>query len=112
MQYAIDETSRRREKQLEYNAKHGITPASVRKNLDSILDSVFERADHIDVKKQKDLSFAEKGQDDFAHEPAKLAKHIEKLKTQMHKAAENLEFEEAARLRDEIKRLENGELGL
>ena len=112
MQYAIDETARRREKQLEYNKEHGITPASVRKNLDSILDSVFERADHIDVKKQKDLSFAEGKQDDFAHNPAKLAKHIEKLKTRMHKAAENLEFEEAARLRDEIKRLEDEELGI
>ena len=112
MQFAIDETARRREKQMEYNAEHGITPASVRKNLDNILDSVFERADHVNIKLEKNITFNEAEQEAFAHDPAKLAKHIEGLKMKMRRAAENLEFEEAAKLRDDIKRLESGELGI
>jgi len=110
MQFAIDETARRREKQIEYNTKHGITPSSIRKNLDSILDSVFDRADHIDIKKQKILH--DSAQAEFGHSPAAMAKHIEKLKAKMQAAAANLEFEEAARLRDEIRHLEDAELGL
>lgn len=110
MQYAIDETTRRREKQIEYNTANNITPASIRKNLDSVLNSVFDRADHIDIKKQKVLHDSAQG--DFEHNPAALAKHIEKLKAKMQDAASNLEFEEAARLRDEIRQLEDEELGL
>jgi excinuclease ABC subunit B len=112
MQFAIDETDRRRNKQIEYNKEHGITPQSVRKNLDSILDSVFERADHVNVKKTKDITFHDQDQDDFMHNPAKLAKHLEKLRVQMRRAAENLEFEEAAKLRDELRRLEEVEIGV
>ncbi len=111
MQYAIDETSRRRARQVEYNKEHGITPHSIRKNLTSILDSVFERADHITIPKGQSLHDSAE-QEEFMANPAKLKKHIEKLKAQMQKAASNLEFETAASLRDKIKRLENGELGL
>jgi excinuclease ABC subunit B len=112
MKRAIDETSRRREKQLEYNKEHGITPESVKKNIHSIMDSVFERADHIDIPKTlhdlEQMEFI----NDLKASPAKMAKHIAKLKRDMLKAAEDLEFEEAAELRDEIKKLEELELGL
>ena len=111
MQYAIDETARRREKQLEYNAEHGITPESVKKNLSSILDSVYEQGDHVAVPLAADSAVQA-----FLHEHgdnlAKLRKHIEAMRKKMLEAAENLEFEEAARLRDEIKQLEENELGL
>lgn len=111
MQYAIDETDRRRAKQAEYNKAHGITPQSVRKNLESILDSVFERADRVDVPAAQGMRDSA-AQAELLHNPAKLHKHIEALKKKMLAAASNLEFEEAARLRDEIRRLEDRELGL
>ena len=107
MQAAIDETDRRRVKQLEYNAEHGITPESIKKNLKSILDSVFERADHIQIR-----GMADHFQDEFQGDPAKLKRQIEKLKREMLKAAADLEFETAANLRDQIKKLEDMELGL
>lgn len=111
MQFAIDETSRRREKQEEYNKANGITPASVKKNLESILDSVFERADRVEVPKPRTLHEAIE-QEEFRADPKRLRKHIEKLHKQMLDAASNLEFEQAASLRDEIKKLEDLELGL
>ena len=107
MQYAIDETDRRRARQVEYNAEHGITPESIKKNLSSILDSVFEQADRVNVPTLHDSATGE-----FGHDPAAMAKQVERMKKQMLKAAENLEFEEAARLRDEIKKLENLNIGL
>ncbi|MCB1651860.1 MAG: excinuclease ABC subunit UvrB [Alphaproteobacteria bacterium] len=112
MQYAMDETERRREKQKAYNEEHGITPETVKKNLSSILDSVFERADHVDVglRDREQESFLQ-SLGEAGHDPAALKKRIERLRKDMLKAAENLEFEEAAKLRDEIKRLEDMELG-
>ncbi|MEM7651480.1 MAG: excinuclease ABC subunit UvrB [Pseudomonadota bacterium] len=111
MQYAIDETGRRREKQLEYNEANGITPESVKKNLSTILDSVYEQSDRVDVALAADSAvqdfIAEHGDD-----PAAMHKHIEKMKKKMLEAAANLEFEEAAKLRDEIKKLEDADLGL
>jgi excinuclease ABC subunit B len=107
MQYAIDETGRRREKQLEWNKTHGITPESIKKNLSAALDSVYERADHLHVPHGfNDID------EKFIHDPQARKKEIAKLKTRMLKAAENLEFEEAAKLRDEIKTLEEIDLGL
>lgn len=109
MQYAIDETNRRREKQIEYNTAHGITPESVKKNLSDILDSVFEQGERGKVVgKLRDGSAAA----EFLHDAKGLRKHIDTLRKDMLKAAENLEFETAAKLRDEIKRLEDQELGL
>jgi excinuclease ABC subunit B len=118
MQFAIDETARRRAKQEEYNKAHGITPESIKKNLTSILDSVFEAADYRgrsdSLRPHSGLS--DNDQEEFGTQfdgkPVKLVKHIEKIKKQMLKAAGNLEFEEAARLRDELKKLEALELGL
>ena len=108
MQYAIDETNRRREKQIAHNKEHGITPESVKKAVSSAFDHVYEQKD----KGKKALSLKEEEVMDFLHHPDKLRKHIEKLKKQMLTAAGDLEFEEAARLRDEIKALEDRELGV
>ena len=101
MERAIRETNRRREKQMAYNEAHGITPESVKKNIGDILESVYEQ-DHVtpDIK-------------DKSGKPVmggNLQAHLDGLRKDMMKAAENLEFEEAARLRDEIKRLEAVEL--
>jgi excinuclease ABC subunit B len=107
MERAIAETDRRREKQQEYNAANGITPESVRKGIADILDSVYER-DHV-------LIAAGGGQGEF-EEVATIGHNFEAviadLETRMRAAAADLDFEEAARLRDEIKRLRSTELAV
>jgi len=100
MERAMRETDRRRARQTAYNETHGITPQSIRSTIGDILDSVWER-DHVTPKI-----------DAGAKVGANLAAHLEGLRKQMIKAAENLEFEEAARLRDEVKRLEAVELAV
>ncbi|MFN3828034.1 MAG: excinuclease ABC subunit UvrB [Micavibrio sp.] len=108
MTAALEETGRRREKQLQYNAEHGITPESIKKNINDILDSVYEQGDRVVVAKA--AGFADHEMDEFMRSPQALRKYTDKLKAKMLKAAENLEFEEAARLRDEVKRLEQMDL--
>ncbi len=116
MQGAMDEMARRREKQLAYNAEHGITPASIRKQIGDIMQSVYERGDHVKVGRDRP-AYALSDQDQAGYKaglpsPEAVKKQVAKLRTQMHAAASDLEFEEAARLRDEIKRLEALELEL
>ena len=103
MERALRETDRRRAKQIAHNAAHGITPATVKKNVEDVLAGLY------------------KGDTDMARVTAKidkpmvganLAAHLDGLRAKMRKAAENLEFEEAARLRDEVKRLEAVELAV
>ena len=97
MERAVEETNRRRQLQGEYNERHGITPETIRKQIDNILDSVYE-GDYVTV-----MTVGEKPvQYDTIEE---LDQHIVGLEEQMKEAAANLEFEEAARLRDEIKEL-------
>jgi len=102
LDYAIKETNRRREKQVAYNEAHGITPQTVKKNVGDLMAHVSS-GDYVTV----DI-----GEDAKHLVGSNLKKHIDDLSKKMREAAENLEFEEAARLRDEIKNLEAGELGL
>ena len=101
---AIEETDRRRTKQTEWNAANGITPQGVRKQIGELLQSVYEQ-DYVTVAPVKDTRAAE-----FVGKDLKAA--IAEIEKRMRAAAADLEFEEAARLRDEIRRLEALDLGL
>ncbi|MEH3125277.1 excinuclease ABC subunit UvrB [Agrobacterium cavarae] len=107
MKRAMEETSRRREKQMAYNEEHGITPESVKAKISDILDSVYER-DHV----RADISgVSGKGFADGGHLVGNnLQAHLNAMEKQMRDAAADLDFEKAARLRDEIKRLKAAEL--
>ncbi len=103
MERAIAETNRRREKQIAHNLAHGITPETVRKNVADVLQGLFQA----DTDMARVTATVEKPM-----VGANLVAHLDHLRKDMMKAAENLEFEEAARLRDEIKRLEAVELAV
>ncbi|NIJ66955.1 excinuclease ABC subunit B [Sphingomonas leidyi] len=102
MERALAETGRRREKQQEYNAEHGITPETVKKNIGDIIAHVASK-DQVTVEIDADRPHM------VGHN---LRAYIEELEKKMRDAAANLEFEEAGRLRDEIRALEAEELGL
>ncbi|WP_146590037.1 excinuclease ABC subunit UvrB [Puniceibacterium confluentis] len=102
MERAMGETDRRREKQIAYNLEHNITPATIRKNIDDVMSGIY--------KGDVDMSRVT-AKIDHAH-GGNLQTVLEGLRTDMRKAAENLEFEEAARLRDEVKRLEAVDLAI
>ena len=108
MERAIAETERRREKQLEFNAENGITPESIRKNIADILDSVYER-DHV---RPEIPALGRDGIDANNLVGHNLKAHIEHLEKEMRDAAADLDFERAARLRDEVKRLRETELAV
>ena len=101
IQGALEETERRREKQLSYNIEHNITPESVKKSIGDILASVYER-DHTLVAIEEEEAFADAGKN--------RKTYMKDLEKRMLDAATNLDFEEAAKLRDILKRLEHGDL--
>ncbi|TCS67324.1 excinuclease ABC subunit UvrB [Primorskyibacter sedentarius] len=103
MERALSETNRRREKQIAYNEEHGITPSTIKKNVDDILQGLYKG--DVDMNRVT-------AKIDPKQAGSNLAAVLEGLRTDMRKAAENLEFEEAARLRDEVKRLEAVDLAL
>ncbi|MBW3095898.1 excinuclease ABC subunit UvrB [Pseudohoeflea coraliihabitans] len=109
MERAMEETARRREKQAAWNAEQGITPQSVKARISDILDSVYER-DH--VRAPIALPGGKGAKDEGALVGGNMAAHLEALEKQMRDAAADLDFETAARLRDEIKRLKSVELEL
>ena len=98
MERAMAETKRRREKQEIYNAEHGITPESVKRNIADIMNSPFEKGDRVTV----DLGVAEAAKPFLG---SNFQATLKDLEAKMREAAANLEFETAARLRDEVKRL-------
>ncbi len=104
MRRALEETDRRRARQTEWNTAHGITPVSVKKNIGDALQSVYEH-DYVTVPVNKDGAL-----DNLIGKDLKTS--IAMLEKKMREAAADLEFETAARLRDEIKRLEALDLGL
>ena len=101
MREAMEETDRRRTKQLEYNKENKITPISIKKNIEQIIENTAEQ-DHVtvDIANTKEMV----GKD--------LANHIKNLEKKMNEFASKLEFEDAAKLRDEINRLKAKEVGL
>ena len=103
MERALNETDRRRERQEEYNRIHGITPATIKRDISDIIAHVSSR----------DGVVVETGDDERPHLVGhNLRAYISDLESRMRKAAADLEFEEAGRLRDEIRRLEEDELGI
>jgi excinuclease ABC subunit B len=99
MQYAIDETDRRREKQINYNIKNNITPTTIISKISDILAEL----------NNKNANGNDQSSQNFGKS---IKQSINDLQTEMEKAASNLDFEEAAKLRDELKRLQQRELGL
>jgi len=106
MQRAIDETSRRRERQLEHNAKHGIKPATIIKQVADIMEAAYPAPG------KRKRWVAEDGAHYDTMTPEQLIKRAAKLEKKMLRHARDLEFEEAARLRDEIRRIREEGLGL
>lgn len=100
MKYALDETARRRERQQQFNAEHGITPKSVQRRIADVMHEGYE--DYVEL---RDSKAAEQAAQYAAIPAQKLSRMIAKLEKEMRQAAQNLEFELAAAKRDEIKKL-------
>jgi excinuclease ABC subunit B len=113
MERAMGETQRRREKQVAFNKEHGITPQTIRKNVQDIMEGA--RADNTDFGYK--IGKKKRGAEEAAPNlrmlsPEQIVREIKRLEAEMYKRARNLEFEEAARLRDAIEKLKQRELGL
>jgi len=103
MRRAIDETERRRHKQIAFNEAHGITPQTVQKNIADIMEAAYPGAPS---SAKRFARVAEEALEYAALTPAAMAKRVQALEKEMYQHAKDLEFEEAARVRDEIKRLQ------
>jgi len=107
---ALDETDRRRRKQIEYNEAHGVTPRGIQKAVADIMEGARANPDDLAPVgrrgKTADTTAADLGR------PETIVRQIKRLEAEMYRKARNLEFEEAARLRDQIERLKKMELGL
>jgi excinuclease ABC subunit B len=113
MQRAMEETRRRRERQVAFNLEHGLTPQSIRKNVRDIMEGA--RADTTDFGYK--MGRKKRGAEEAASNlrmlsPEQIVREIKRLEAEMYKRARNLEFEEAARLRDAIEKMKQQELGL
>ena len=112
MKAALDETARRREKQLEYNAEHGIVPTSIVRQIMDVMEGArSEQAPGERRGRGKTQRVAEPVEDYAAMPPAKLTAKLAALEQTMYQHARNLEFEEAAQVRDEIRKLKEASLG-
>ncbi|HHJ80477.1 MAG TPA: excinuclease ABC subunit UvrB [Candidatus Tenderia electrophaga] len=109
MKRALDETERRRAKQIAHNKKHGITPQSIVRKVADVMEGAYASAQG-DAKKYAKV--AEEVLEYAAMPAAELNKKVKQLEQQMYEHAQNLEFEEAAQLRDKIKRVQEAGMGL
>jgi excinuclease ABC subunit B len=106
IQRALDETNRRRAKQIEFNVRHGITPRGIRKGVADIMEGAYSDSDRGSIRR-----VAEPAADYAALTPDQAIRRIKKLEQEMFKHARNLEFEQAAKVRDEVQRLRNRAFG-
>ena len=112
MRVALDETARRREKQLEYNAEHGIVPTSIVRQIMDVMEGARSEPAPGDRKgRGRGARVAEPAEDYAGLPPERIAARIAALEQQMYQHARDLEFEDAARVRDEIRRLKEAALG-
>jgi excinuclease ABC subunit B len=109
MQRAIDETNRRREKQQAYNKEHHITPKGIVKAIHDIMEGAHAEKATAD---RRYLKVAEQQAEYEALSPKELAKKIKVLETKMYEHAKNLEFEQAAKIRDQLHVLREGMMGI
>jgi excinuclease ABC subunit B len=110
MQKAIGETERRRAKQVIYNEQHGITPTTIRKAVADVMEGAYAGGGVAGAKRYAKV--AEEVAEYAALSPEILARKVKKLEKQMYQHAQNLEFEEAARVRDQIRHMQESNLGL
>ena len=103
MRRAIDETGRRRQKQMAFNEAHGITPKTVQKNVADIMEAAYPGAP---ASPRRFAKVAEETAEYAALTPAQMSRRVKELEKQMHQHARDLEFEEAARIRDQLKELQ------
>jgi excinuclease ABC subunit B len=110
MKYAIDETDRRRQKQVEYNEAHGIVPKSVAKPIVDILEGARTEPGGKQKGRAARVAVAEDAADYGALDPSQIAAKLKSLEAKMYQHARDLEFEDAARVRDQIRRLKDASL--
>ncbi|TXH67029.1 MAG: excinuclease ABC subunit UvrB [Thiothrix sp.] len=111
MRKAMQETARRREKQLAFNAAHGITPTTIRKRIADVMEGAYANAKR-NEKKGKNLKIGEEAADYRTMSPAQAVKTLKLLEEKMFALAKNLEFEKAAAMRDEIAKVRAHVFGL